>query len=245
MLSRRIAGLYPRLNPPAISTRDMPPVNAVLISHPHLDHMDIPTLDRLDKSAAVVVPRGTGNMAETLGYKETVAMRTWEEFSPANGIKVTATPAVHIGVRGWGLRAAARGAVGYVVEMSGLKIYFAGDTAYGPHFGEIREKLKPDIALLPIGAYRPWFFMKNFHMDPASALKAFEDLGAKWCLPYHWGTFVLSLEPVNEPLRLFRREAMRRDVWEKIVVLERGQTADFASQGFHYVLRKCLWSAAL
>ncbi len=227
MLSSRIAGIWPRLNPPALGAEELPPVDTVLISHPHLDHMDIPTLRRLNRNATLAVPRETAGLAKRLGYRETAALDDWNSFEPAPGLKITAVPAIHVGIRVVGLGASARGAIGYVIEAAGRSIYFAGDTAYGPHFTQIRERTNPDVAILPIGAYSPWFFMKYFHMSPRAALRAFGDLGAEWCIPCHFGTFALSLEPARQPLQLFKREAARHDLTDRTVIVDRGQTAVF------------------
>ncbi len=226
IFSKRIAGIWPRLNPPALTPESIGPLDAVLISHPHLDHMDLPSLKLLkEKSGALMVPEGTGNLAERLNYSKTVATDIWERTEFSTGFSVTATPAVHLGIRGMGMGASARGAAGYVIESGDLRLYFAGDTAYGQIFTEIRERLRPHAALLPIGAYRPWFFMRHFHMSPALAVKAFIETGADWCVPYHYGSFVLSLEHPREPLRLFKKEAIRNDIMNKVVIVPRGGTA--------------------
>jgi len=227
MLSARIMGLWPRLKPPGLRVEDLPPVDAVLISHPHLDHMDIPTLRRLSRDATLIVPRDTAKLAKTLGYRETAALDEWDSIEPVAGLKIVAVPAIHVGIRGMGLGATARGALGYVVETAEGSVYFAGDTAYGPHFIEIRERLSPDVAMLPIGAFVPWLLMKHFHMGPQTALQAFVDLGAEWFVPHHYGTFILSLEAARAPLRLLRREVIRRNMMDQLVIVRRGKTAVF------------------
>jgi len=228
VFSRRIAGVWPRLKPPAISPEAIDPPDAVLVSHPHLDHMDLPSLRRLKgDDTALIVPRGVGNLAKKLNYPKNIVLDKWERAEISNGVSVSATPAIHLGIRGMGMGASARGAVGYVVESGDWSVYFAGDTAYGPIFSEIRKRLKPRVALLPIGAYRPWFLMRHFHMNPALAVKAFIESGAEWCLPCHYGSFVLSLEHPREPLRLFKKEAAKSGVAEKVVIVSRGHTVKF------------------
>ena len=225
VFSTRLGGIWPRVSSPGLNLNELPPIDAILISHPHLDHMDIPTLRRLPRNAVLVVPQNTESLANRLGYRETAALENWQEIQPLDDLAITAVPAKHLGIRSWGMGAHARGAVGYIVEIDGQSIYYAGDTAYGPHFSEIRERCHPMLAMLPIGAYRPWFFMRHFHMNPEFALKAFKDLEAKWLAPYHWGSFVLSFEPVTEPLKLLKKKAEQMGVLDRILIIPRGKTA--------------------
>ncbi len=105
-------------------------------------------------------------------------------------------------------------------------IYHAGDTAYFDGFHEIGERLKPEVALLPIGAYHPESF-RSVHTSPEDAVQAFVDLGARWMVPMHYGTFRLSYEPVDEPVARLKADARRRGIEKKIQVLEEGLTKFF------------------
>ncbi|MFC1849382.1 MBL fold metallo-hydrolase [candidate division CSSED10-310 bacterium] len=224
VLGWSIAGIYPRLTPPALSLAELPHTDVVLISHPHYDHLDVPTLRQLDQNCKLVVPRGLEDFTSKFGFREIIPLRTWDRINITDKLKITAVPVRHALMRGIGPGATVRGAVSYVLELADHRIYFAGDTAYHKHFASIREKTRPDIALLPIGAYRPWFIMRHFHLNPRLAIQAFLDLQADWCLPYHWGTFVLSLESLAEPIELFKQEALKKGLAEKIICAQHGDT---------------------
>ena len=153
-------------------------------------------------------------------------MKWWEEFGE-NGLAVTHTPASHWGARM--IRDYHRGYGGYVLRAGGHSLpslYHAGDTAYFDGFREIGARLRPEIALLPIGAYSPPSF-RNVHTSPEDAVRAFLDLGAKRMVPMHYGSFRLSHEPMDEPLRLLAQESAAKGVAEKVVVLEEGVTKFF------------------
>ena len=135
----------------------------------------------------------------------------------------------HVPARHWGariLRDSYRGYGGYVIRNDRHSVYHAGDTAYFPGFREIAERLRPDIALLPIGAYSPASF-RNVHTNPADATRAFLDLKARWMIPMHYGTFRLSHEPMEEPLQLLRTETKAAGIGDRLVVLEEGVTRFF------------------
>jgi L-ascorbate metabolism protein UlaG (beta-lactamase superfamily) len=119
-----------------------------------------------------------------------------------------------------------RGYGGYVLRDSRHSLYHAGDTAYFPGFREIGERLAPELALLPIGAYNPPSF-RNVHASPADATRAFLDLNARWMVPMHYGTFRLSHEPMEEPLQLLEKEAKAAGIEDRVVVLEEGVTRLF------------------
>ena len=120
-------------------------------------------------------------------------------------------------------------ACGYVIELpGGLRIYHAGDTAYFDGFREIGQRLSPEVALLPIGAYHPDSF-RNVHTSPEDAAQAFLDLGARWMVPMHYGTFRLGYEPIDEPVPRLKAVARQRGIEKRICVLEEGVTTFFSS----------------
>jgi L-ascorbate metabolism protein UlaG (beta-lactamase superfamily) len=119
-----------------------------------------------------------------------------------------------------------RGYGGYVIKHHRSSIYHAGDTAYFGGFREIGERLRPEVALLPIGAYEPPSF-RNVHTSPEDAVRAFMDLGSRWMVPMHYGTFRLSHEPMDEPLKLLAEESQAAGVQERVIVLEEGATQLF------------------
>jgi L-ascorbate metabolism protein UlaG (beta-lactamase superfamily) len=119
-----------------------------------------------------------------------------------------------------------RGFGGYVLRAGRESVFHAGDTAYFNGFREIGRKLEPELALLPIGAYNPPSF-RNVHASPADAVQAFLDLGAQWMTPMHYGSFRLSHEPIDEPLRLLAEEARRHNIQDRVVVMPEGVTHFF------------------
>ncbi|HEX7126676.1 MAG TPA: MBL fold metallo-hydrolase [Thermodesulfobacteriota bacterium] len=191
-----------RLVAPGVALEALPDVDAVLVTHAHLDHCDRPSLRALARrvpSATLVTPRGFDDLARDLGFARHVELAMWESRAVGAG-RVTLVPARHWGKRsGWDT--GRRGFGGFVVEAGGRAVMHAGDTAYFGGFAEIGARFpRLDVAMLPIGAYSPPAF-RSVHCDPDDAVRAFVDLGAARMVPIHWGTFVLSCEAVDEPMR--------------------------------------------
>ncbi len=174
-------------------------LDGVLLSHAHMDHMDNATLERLSPTR-IYLPAGSERfLSEAVrGRHQIVPVRIDESFRVGE-LKINPVPAQHGGWRyPWqqGLFAC-----GYVIRHGDESLYLAGDTAMGEHFETIRTKYAPRYAVLPIGAYSPEWFLRSRHLNPEEAAEAAETLGAEFVIPYHFGTFRLSLEPVDEPLR--------------------------------------------
>ncbi len=180
---------HKRLIPPPLALEQLQ-VDLVLISHGHYDHLDITSIKPID--APFIVPKGLGRYVKK---KEVVELAWWEEME-VDGVRIAALPAKHWHRRGLLDTNKALWA-SFLVE----DLYFAGDSAYADHFEAIAKRYKIETALLPIGAYQPRHIMKENHMDPDEAYRAFLDLQAKRFIPYHYGMFILSDEPVDEPLR--------------------------------------------
>ena len=220
-----------RLRQPGLRLRDLPPIDAVLVSHAHFDHLHRPSLRaiarltrrRSGKRPVIVVPRHVRDLVSDLGYGRIVELDWWEELRLGH-LEITHVPSRHWGARI--LRDMYRGYGGYVLKAGGHSLYHAGDTAYFDGFREIGERLRPDVALLPIGAYRPDSY-RAMHTSPEDAVQAFVDLGARCMVPMHYGTFRLSHEPMEEPLQRLKLEARRRRIEKKICVLEEGVTKLF------------------
>jgi L-ascorbate metabolism protein UlaG (beta-lactamase superfamily) len=210
--------LLKRLKRSGMKIRDLPPIDLVLLTHAHFDHFHKPTLRKLPAPKIGVMPWGVGDLAQNLGFSRVIELDWWESFSQRDW-KVTFTPSQHWGART--LRDSHRGYGGFVLEHQGRKIYHAGDSAYFGGFKEIGERLAPEIALLPIGAYHPESF-RRVHMGPDEAVKAFRDLHAHWMVPMHYGTFRLSFEAMDEPLRWLREIAAKENLAKKLRVLDEG-----------------------
>ena len=189
-----------RHHAPGIRFEDLPPIDAVLISHNHYDHLDVPTLRRLNRAHTFV---GLGNAAFVKGATD---LDWWESAPLTHDVRVHCVPAQHFSSRGVTDRDANLWC-GFVLETPRGTIYFAGDTGYGPHFAMIRERFGPmALALLPIGAYRPEWFMCSVHISPRDAVRAARELGASVSIPMHFSTFHLGDDGQDEPAEVLRRE---------------------------------------
>jgi len=191
-----------RVREPAVRFDDLPPISIVLLSHNHYDHCDLPTLRRLATrfDPLVVTPLGNGGLLRSAGVRRIAELDWWQETT-TDPWGITLTPAQHFSARTpfdrnralWG---------GFVLHNTDTRIYFACDTAYVPFFGDIRRRVGPiDLALLPIGAYEPRWFMRSVHMNPAEAVQAHLDLDAARSIAMHFGTFQLTTEGIDEPIR--------------------------------------------
>ena len=210
--------LLKRVKRAGLRIEDLPPIDLVLLTHAHFDHFHKPSLRRLPAPKIGVMPWGVGDLARGLGFTRIIELQQWESFSHADW-KVTLTPCKHWGART--IRDEHRGYGGFVLEHQGRKIYHAGDSAYFDGFKEIGQRLRPEIALLPIGAYYPDSF-RHVHMGPDEAVKVFRDLGAKWLVPMHYGAFKLSFEDIDEPPRWLNEIAHREQLSHHVKVLEEG-----------------------
>lgn len=194
-----------RFRPPGIRFSDLPPIDLVLLSHDHYDHLCEETMRRLAAAhrPAVVTGLGNGALLRAFGVERAVELDWWDAAELA-GARVTFTPAQHFSGRGltdrdrtlWGA---------FVLETPSARIYFGGDTGMGPHFAETRARLgAPDLALLPIGAYRPAWFMSRVHVSPAEAVEAARRLEARISVATHFGTFALADDGMEEPVEDLR-----------------------------------------
>lgn len=184
-----------RHRPPGIRFEDLPPMDAVLVSHNHYDHCDLPTLRRI-ATPRIFTPLGN---AAIIGERA-VDLDWWESIALTPDITITLVPSQHFCARAlsdrnrtlWG---------GFVISAPSGHLYFAGDTGWGDHFAEIAKRFSPiRLAMLPIGAYLPRWFMRPAHIDPAEAVEAHKILGARTSVPMHYGTFNLSDEDETQPL---------------------------------------------
>jgi L-ascorbate metabolism protein UlaG (beta-lactamase superfamily) len=191
-----------RVRQPGVRFDDLPPIAVVLLSHNHYDHCDRPTLRRLARrfDPLVVAPLGNGRLVRSAGIRRVEELDWWQAAAAAP-MGVTLTPARHFSARTpWDRNRALWG--GFLLDTGRARIYFAGDSAYGAFFREIGERLAPiDLALLPIGAYGPRWFMQAVHMNPAEAVRAHLDLAPAVSIGMHFGTFRLTSEGIDDPIR--------------------------------------------
>ncbi|MDX2227646.1 MAG: MBL fold metallo-hydrolase [Verrucomicrobiae bacterium] len=212
-----------RIRRPGLALKDLPPIDMVLITHAHFDHLHIPTLKKVAKGQTLVLPYNVADVISGCRFGQIIEMNHWETL-PVNGLKITFVPAAH-----WGARTLTdrhRGYGGYIIEYNGRSVYHCGDSTYFKGFKEIGERCAPEIALLPIGAYDPPSG-RDHHMGPEEAVLAFEDLKAKWFIPMHYGSFRLSYEPVTEPLERLLKASLKHAIASRVRILDEGKPERF------------------
>jgi N-acyl-phosphatidylethanolamine-hydrolysing phospholipase D len=199
-----------RVMDPGLAIDALPPLDIVVLSHNHYDHLDRSAVKRIAAAhprTRWIVPLGLGAYIRGWGARDIVELDWWQE-SAAHGLRATATPARHFSNRRLGDRNRSLWC-GFALELDGKHAYFAGDTAYHPQFTEIGARCGPfDFVMIPIGAYNPRWFMERVHVDPEEAVRIYVDLMAPHpeapsplMLAVHWGTFRLTDEPMEEPPR--------------------------------------------
>jgi L-ascorbate metabolism protein UlaG (beta-lactamase superfamily) len=215
-----------RVRAPGLAFEALPRIDVVLVSHNHYDHLDLDTLRQLERNHQPLFLTGLGNRAflEQHGLGQVRELDWWEDSRRGAG-RFTFTPAQHWSGRGisgrnrtlWG---------GFVVEADGRKLFFAGDTGYWRHFRDLRARMGVmDVAMLPIGAYEPRWFMGEQHMNPEEAVRAHLDLEARLSIGTHYGCFRLTDEGIDDPLRALDAARRRHDVpAERFRAPETGET---------------------
>ncbi|GGJ58492.1 L-ascorbate metabolism protein UlaG (beta-lactamase superfamily) [Anoxybacillus voinovskiensis] len=216
-------GIAKRLTAPGIPIEEMPPVDVVLISHGHYDHLHFASIKKLKGNPCFFVPVGLGCLFRRRGYPHVTEFSWWEE-KEYKGSTFTFVPAQHwtrrtlfdMNTSHWG---------GWVVQATGQPtVYFAGDSGYFRGFREIGDRFAIDYALLPIGAYEPEWFMGPQHTTPEEAVQAFLDCRAKTFIPMHYGTFLLADDTPKEALDRLVAEWQRRQLEpERLTCLKLGE----------------------
>lgn len=219
-----------RVQPPGLLLHDLPKIDAVLISHNHYDHLDLASLKSLDQKfkPKFFVGLGDKKLLEGEGIENVTELDWNDEVSLFENSKIVFLKCRHWSARGitdrfkslWGA---------YLIQHQGVNVYFAGDTGYAEHFVEASTKYPGiDVALLPVGAYEPRWFMKNFHMNPADSIMAAKDLGAKVNLGMHLETFQLTDESFQAP----------REEIDRLLKLKENESINFSilyhGQSYHY-----------
>jgi L-ascorbate metabolism protein UlaG (beta-lactamase superfamily) len=206
---------------PGIAFESLPRIDVVLLSHSHYDHMDMTTLRRLDIEHHPLIVTSLGNDAilrRSIRGVRVVTGDWWDRIDVGKGGEVTIIPAYHWSARTGRDRRMALWS-GFALSTAGGCAHFAGDTGYGDGriFREMRHRVgRPDLALIPIGAYAPRWFMSAQHTDPHEAVKILEDLEAVRAVGIHWGVFQLTDERRDEPPELLREALARRGIAEHL-----------------------------
>jgi L-ascorbate metabolism protein UlaG (beta-lactamase superfamily) len=198
----------------ALAPDELPPIDAVLISHAHMDSLDRPSLRAVARSPLVVVPARTRDLVDDLGFARVVELR-WGESTVAGGVTIEAVEVSHWGKR-WPWEPW-RGYNGYLLSKGDVRVLFASDTAYTEAIGRLGRERRITAAILGNGAYDPWIMN---HASPEQAWRMFEESGACFLLPCHWDTFRLGKEPIGEAIA--RLVAAAGPEADRIVIREIG-----------------------
>lgn len=214
MLGQRL-GMVRRAVRPGLSPAELDEVDLILIGHPGRDHLHVPTLSLLPRSATVIVPPRCAKHLSELGFARVVELGIGQSVGHGE-VDITAAP----------VRSDEGAGASYVIRGNGPSVYFCGESGYFSGFADVGQRFRPDLALLPIGGYAPLSF-RSRHMSPLDALHALEDLRARLMIPIRYGAFPLSYERLDDPLRWLRSLAAERGLEDFVCVLEAGQSRLF------------------
>jgi L-ascorbate metabolism protein UlaG (beta-lactamase superfamily) len=217
-----------RRRSPGVRWEDLPPIHLVLLSHNHYDHLDMTYLQKLaaGPETEFVVPLRVASLLKSRGI-DRVRELDWGYSVSLRGLTIHSAPALHFSARGLFDRNKTLWC-GYMIESAGRVLYFAGDTAYGDHFTAIRDRFGPPrLALLPIGAYGPRWFMSPVHMAPEEAVRAHQDLASQMSIAIHHGTFQMADDGIDTPAKILRKSLLDRGVGEReFRVLNNGESVE-------------------
>ncbi len=213
-----------RLQEPGIAFENLPKIDIVLISHNHYDHLDLPTLKRLwlRDRPTFIVPLKNKALLASEGITNIIELDWWESTQAKSDVKITAVPAQHWSGR-WIIDRNEALWAGFVISFDKKNIFFAGDTGFGPHFIKIKEKFVTfELALIPIGAYLPLWFMREHHLSPSDAIVVADIMGALQNIPMHFGTFSLGDDGFTKA-RYELNQLMANNKKQNFLILEVGQ----------------------
>lgn len=210
-----------RFTEPALYPSELPPIDIVLLSHAHMDHLDLQSLKQVVTDKTIIITaQNTSKVIKRIHAKKIMELADGDIACLDNGLCVHTVPVKH-----WGRRFPwnkSYGWTGYLVEYNDIRVFFAGDTSYVQTFSRIKAQFgHVDVACIPIGAYKPDSFLEA-HCTPEQAWTMFMDSGANWLIPIHWNTFVLSEEPVDEPMK--RLVECAGELADRIVIGKQGET---------------------
>ena len=216
-------GPVKRVSTPTVLAQHLPPIDLVLVSHAHYDHLHLPSLRKLAAGQPIIVPEGVGSLVKNCGFGRIVELKLWQSATYRD-LRITLTPARHWGARM--IHDTHRGFGGFLIKSRDRCLFHCGDSAMFDGFQEIgkRADAEIDLALMPIGAYeapsgRP------VHMNPEEALDAFQMLNARAMLPMHHDTFPLGNEPIHEPAERLMKAALERQIDHRVRLLHEGESA--------------------
>jgi len=216
-----------RHNPPSVSLKDLPPIDYVVISHSHYDHLDKKTVQQIGSGTKWLVPLGLQKWFVNAGIAaDSVVEFDWWDVNKFDNATITATPAQHWSARSLWDRNKTLWA-SWMLQIGDKTIWYSGDTGYNPHqFKEIGQKFKTvDLALISIGAYEPRWFMKEMHINPEEAVQIHQDIRSRHSIAVQWGTFQLTSEPIDDPPLKLKEALHRKGIPEqKFELLKIGET---------------------
>ncbi len=220
-----------RMRPPGISLDALPKIDLMLLSHNHWDHLDIKTVKKINEvhHPKIVTPLGVKAFLEQEGVLGSEEIDWWQEAVFNNSMRIHAVPAQHFSGRGIFDRDGTLWC-GYVIKRAGGNIYFVGDTGYNPTtFKEIGDRCGPmEVALVPIGAFKPQWFMSPIHCSPEEAVKIHQDIKTKISIATHFGTFPLADDAENEPVDELKKAIEKSGIdAASFVAMKEGVPLDF------------------
>jgi len=222
--SRRTFFFFPRKVPLPFAPSDLPDLACVLLSHTHPDSLDFSSYKYISCGVPIVVPEGSERAVGKHLPNPVIELSHYADYELPDGTEITAVPVIHRSGRLSHLRYTKSNA--YLIRQEGSgSVYFCSDSSYGPHFQEVGNLGPIDLALLPIGCYEPRWLLKNQHMTPTEAICAFEDLKARHMVPIHYGTFRITLEPLEAPAEWLENILLSRpDLSDRIHPLKPGES---------------------
>jgi N-acyl-phosphatidylethanolamine-hydrolysing phospholipase D len=216
-----------RKTPLPFEKESLPPIDLVVISHNHYDHMDYPTLKYLaeqNPNTLFMVPIGLKDWFHKHDINNVEELTWWQTFQHLR-LKITFVPVQHWSKRTfWDTNESLWG--GWVIEKEDFSFFFAGDTGYSNDFNDIKQHFNGfDLATIPVGAYEPRWFMQSYHVNPEEAVKIHQDVGAKKSIGVHWGTFELTDESLDEPIGALKKAKAKQQIKDDaFILLKHGET---------------------